>query len=145
LGGYHAAYTDNIHALFVNPAALQRANQSSGVELAISIDNLYQALEAVEAIKGIIVGNIAAIGDLAGNGKIPLGIDIRGPLSVEYTANGLGFGIWDQFHVDMNLIGTSIEATVLADLIANFGMSFNIPAENPASAFDSPSDYLHIP
>jgi hypothetical protein len=51
---------------------------------------------------------------------------LRGPLSFAYTANGLGFGIWDRISVDTRVKGVDIDATVIADVILNYGMSFRL-------------------
>jgi hypothetical protein len=126
MGGTHVAYTDDVHALFVNPAALQRANQGSGFELSPAFVGPFFGLINLASSAGDDF--TGALGDFAKDtgGKIPLGIDLRGPLSVGYTANGLGFGLWDRVHLDATVIGTDIEASVLADLILNYGMSFSV-------------------
>jgi hypothetical protein len=125
LGGPHVAYTDDIYALFVNPAALSRVNQKSFFELSAAVDNLGSLLDVTDAIKE---EDWKALGKLAKNagGKIPLGFDLRFPLSVGYAANGLGVGLWNQTSMDIEVIGTSIAANAYADLILNFGMSFGI-------------------
>jgi hypothetical protein len=126
MGGTHVAYTDDVYALFVNPAALQRANQGSGFEFSPAFagpffDLIGLALSSGDDLTG-------ALGDFAKTtgGKIPMGIDIRGPLSIGYTANGLGFGLWNRVHEEATVIGTDIAASVLVDLILNYGMSFSI-------------------
>jgi hypothetical protein len=125
LGGYHVAYTDDIYALFVNPAALNRVNQKSVVEFSFAVDNLNNLTDVVKAIKSEDWDALGNFADKSG-GKIPLGFEMRFPLSVGYAANGLGFGIWNQVSMDAEVIGTSIAASVYADFITNFGMSFSI-------------------
>jgi hypothetical protein len=125
LGGPHVAYTDDIYALFVNPAALHKVNQGSFLELSFAIDNL---ADLIDVIKAVSTEDYDAVGDYAekSGGKIPLGFKMRGPLSIGYAANGLGFGAWDQVSVDTEVIGTNVILNAYADFILNFGMSFSI-------------------
>jgi hypothetical protein len=123
-GGSHIAYTDDVYALFVNPAALQKANQWSFFELSPAlIGPLFDIFNIVNS------GDPGkALGEFASDqkGRIPLGFELRGPLSFAYTANGLGFGVWDRVSVDTRIRGINIEATVMADFILNYGMSFRL-------------------
>ncbi|MDR1637242.1 MAG: hypothetical protein LBR93_07875 [Treponema sp.] len=123
-GGPHVAYTDDVYALFVNPAALQKANQWSFFELSPAfIGPLFNIADIVNSDDpGVELGKLAS----DQKGKIPLGLELRGPLSFAYTANGLGFGVWDRVSVDARIIGVDIEATVTADFILNYGMSFRV-------------------
>jgi hypothetical protein len=126
MGGTHVAYTDDVYALFVNPAALRRANQGSGFEISPAfVGPLFDLIDLATSSGEDLTG---ALGDFAQGtgGKIPMGIDVRGPLSIGYTANGLGFGLWNRVHLDASVIGTDINASALADLILNYGMSFSI-------------------
>jgi hypothetical protein len=125
LGGPHVAYTDDIYALFINPAALHKVNQKSYFELSFAIDNLSNLIDVSQAIMS---EDWDAVGDFANRsgGKIPLGFEMRGPLSIGYAANGLGFGVWDHISTDAEIIGTNIAAQAYADFILNFGMSFSI-------------------
>jgi hypothetical protein len=126
MGGTHVAYTDDVYALFVNPAALQNANQGSVVDVAPGVVGpFFDLLDLATSSGDDLIG---ALGDFAAKtkGKIPLGVDLRFPLSAGYTGNGLGFGLWNRFNLDLRVIGTDIDAAALADVIMNFGMSFNI-------------------
>jgi hypothetical protein len=126
MGGTHVAYTDDIYALFVNPAALQRANQGSGFEISPDfIGPLFDLIDLAAASGSDFTGVLEDFAKDLG-GKVPIVFDVRGPLSLGYTANGLGFGIWDRVHGEGKVVGTYIDASLLADLILNFGMSFNI-------------------
>ncbi|MDR3122620.1 MAG: hypothetical protein LBU16_02440 [Treponema sp.] len=126
MGGTHVAYTDDVYALFVNPAALQKANQGAAFEISPAlVGPLFDMIDLANAIQGNAIVGLGNFAEKTG-GKIPIGFDLRGPLSVGYTANGFGFGIWDRVHMDMEVIGTDIEAAVLTDLILNFGMSFSV-------------------
>jgi hypothetical protein len=123
-GGPHVAYTDDVYALFVNPAALQKANQWSFFELSPAF--VGPLFDIVDIINSDDPGK--ALGQFASEqkGRIPLGLELRGPLSFAYTANGLGFGVWDRIFVDTRIRGIDIEATVIADIILNYGMSFRL-------------------
>jgi hypothetical protein len=126
MGGTHVAYTDDVYALFVNPAALQRTNQGSGFEFSPAfVGPLFDMIGLATSSGSDLT---SALGDFAREtgGKVPLVFELRGPLSVGYVANGLGFGIWNRVHEKATVIGTDISASVLADLILNFGMSFSI-------------------
>jgi hypothetical protein len=126
MGGTHVAYTDDVFALFVNPAALQRANQGSAFEISPAfVGPLFELSDLLSSIDGDIIG---AVGDFTKKtkGKLPIGFELRGPLSIGYTANGMGFGIWDRVSVQTSFIGTDLKASVLADMILNFGMSFRV-------------------
>jgi hypothetical protein len=127
MGGTHVAYTDDVYSLFINPAALQRANQGSAFDISPAIVGpTFELAELAGSIAGDNV--IGSLGDFASEtgGKIPIGVDLRGPLAIAYTANGLGFGFWDRAHVEAAVIGTDVDAEVLADAIMNFGMSFSV-------------------
>jgi hypothetical protein len=123
-GGPHVAYTDDVYALFVNPAALQKANQWSFFELSPAlVGPLFDIFNIVNSDDpGNALGEFASVQ----KGRVPLGLELRGPLSFAYTANGLGFGIWDRIFVDTRIRGIDIEATVMADVILNYGMSFRL-------------------
>jgi hypothetical protein len=126
MGGTHVAYTDDVYALFVNPAALQKANQGSGFELSAAF------VGPLFGLIGVVGADIdemtSSLGDFAkdSGGKIPINFELRGPMSIGYTANGLGFGLWNRVHVEAKIIGTDEEALTMTDFIANYGMSFGI-------------------
>jgi hypothetical protein len=126
MGGTHVAYTDDVYALFANPAALQKANQGSAFEFSPAFVGPFFDLIDLASSAGDEL--TSALGDFAKKtgGKIPIGFELRGPVSIGYAANGLGLGLWERVHVDATVIGTDIEASALADMIANFGMSFGI-------------------
>jgi hypothetical protein len=123
-GGPHVAYTDDVYALFVNPAALQKANQWSFFELSPAfmgpLLDMYNVVDSGDP--GRELGQLAS----DQKAKIPLGLELRGPVNIAYTANGLGFGLWERIAVDARIRGLDIEATLTADTILNYGMSFRI-------------------
>jgi hypothetical protein len=129
MGGSHVAYTSDIYALFVNPAAMQWANQTSILELSPAIIGpLDKFAKSGSTILGAIEGldDIDPLLDVIEGGKLSLGMDIRGPLSAGYVANGLGFGIFSRVFVDARFIGTDIDATTYADVMLPFGLAFNV-------------------
>jgi hypothetical protein len=138
LGGPHVAYTDNIYSLFVNPAALQWANERMIFDFTFSFTGpLDKLLENIPKIKGVMNAmgdddsgamgdSFSALSEIFEGGKLPIGLDMRGPFSFGYTANGLGIGLFSRTAIDARIIGTNIEANVYADLTLPVGMSFNI-------------------
>jgi hypothetical protein len=126
MGGTHVAYTDDVYSLFVNPAALQRANQSSVFDISPAV--VGPTFELIDLAGSLGDDMIGAVSDFASDtgGKIPIGFELRGPLAIGYTANGLGFGVWDRVHGEATFIGTDVEASMLADAMMNFGMSFSV-------------------
>jgi hypothetical protein len=138
MGGPHVAYTSDIYALFVNPAALQWTNQGSILEISTAIigplnkfiksgGNILDAVKNMQDSFGEGSGNpFGPLLDILDEGKLPLGVDIRGPFSVGYAANGLGFGLFSRVFADARIIGTDVDAVAYADFMVPFGMSFNI-------------------
>jgi hypothetical protein len=128
MGGSHVAFADDVFSLFVNPAALMRSNQKSFFELSLGVYG--PIIELLKATSGAKTGGdnatVEAIGNIAGDGKIPLGGSVRGPLAIGYVANGLGFGLWNHISTDAKIVGTDMEVNFSADAIINFGMAFNI-------------------
>jgi hypothetical protein len=144
LGGPHVAYTDNIFALFVNPAALQWANQGSILEVSTGVTGPLDKLAAnankvSSSIKQIM--NSAGEGDttkatttnpfegltsITNNGRLPLGLDLRGPISIGYTANGFGIGLFSRTVVDTRIIGVDVDGSIYQDIMLPVGMSFNV-------------------
>jgi hypothetical protein len=133
MGGAHVAYTTGIYSLFVNPAALQWANQASILEISPAlIGPLNKLAKSGSSIMDALKGNggnsnpFGPLSDIIDDGKLSVGMDIRGPLSVGYTANGLGFGLFSRIFVDARIIGTDVDAAAYADMMLPFGMSFNV-------------------
>jgi hypothetical protein len=133
LGGPHVAYTDGVSSLFVNPGALQWSNQSTFFELSPALtgplDKVVEDTEVFSRIKKNMDDPQKILDDvqgLTGNGKVPIGLDLRGPISMGYAANGLGYGFFSRTFLDTQIIGTDIEATVYEDVIFKFGMSINV-------------------
>jgi opacity protein-like surface antigen len=132
MGGVHAAYTDNVFALLVNPAAMMRVEQRSFFALSPGLLSPQSTFGLITPITDAVSGNLGALGDAADllgkrEGKIVLGFDIREfPLSVAWVADGFGFGLWDRIFVNPNIIGTNVELTVYSDVILPVGFAFRI-------------------
>jgi hypothetical protein len=139
LGGAHVAYSNNFYSLFVNPAALQWTNEGSILETSFAITGpldkfaksgpkLFSAFEDVgDGFGGSGVSNpFDPLLDIIDGGKLPLGLDIRGPLSLGYVANGLGFGLFSRTFVDARIIGINFSAMGYQDIMLPFGMSANV-------------------
>ncbi|MDR1096334.1 MAG: hypothetical protein LBL31_08080 [Spirochaetaceae bacterium] len=127
-GGSHIAYTDDVFALLVNPAAIMRVRQRSFFTLSPSLASPQKTIELAGKIAGGDMGaSLEGLNNPNNPGKIPFGFGLGElPLSIAYVANGFGFGIWDRVHVDLDLVGTTAEAVVLADVIIPIGFAFKI-------------------
>jgi hypothetical protein len=138
LGGPHVAYTNDIYALFVNPAALQWANQGSFFELSAvltgPLDNLMKDRNLTKLITAVksLGKDSDALGDslksllaIMPEGKLPVGFELRGPISVGYTANGLGVGLFSQVSAEARIIGGDFSTNFYGDMMLDFGMAFN--------------------
>jgi hypothetical protein len=127
-GGAHIAYTDNVSALLVNPAAIMRVRQRSFFAPSFTLLSPEKTLKLAGDIAG---GDFGAVLEEMNNpnnpGKIPLGLGINEfPVSIAWVADGFGFGVWDRVFVNANVIGTTAEATILADLVIPIGFAFRI-------------------
>jgi hypothetical protein len=134
------AYTNDIFALFVNPAALQWANQGSIFELSPALigplDKFAKSgadlIDSVKTMQDSFGGDsgggnpFGPLLDIIDGGKLPLGLDLRGPLSAGYTANGLGFGAFSRVFAEGRIIGTDVDAVLHGDVMFPVGISFNI-------------------
>jgi hypothetical protein len=122
LGGDHVAYTSGVDALFVNPAELRERNAFSLLSFSAGIVNPLWLNEAAVGIMGegdsveVITGLLGSSG-----GRIPIGLDIQGPLALGFVAGGFGIGLFDRVHIDARIIGTDVYADVNADAVANIG------------------------
>jgi hypothetical protein len=130
-GGAHIAFTDNVDALFYNPAALQKAHQRSWIDFSPRVTGpLFELLSAVSSLDFDNVGNL--VNDLVnldpkGQNRVPLGLDFGGPLAIGYAANGFGWGIWNATSVSVRLNGlNAMTIEEHTDLILNGGMAFNV-------------------
>jgi hypothetical protein len=138
-GGPHIAYTNDIKTLFVNPGALQWVNQGEVLEISPAfagpldkiigsgsgvMDPLFSLLKGEDLPDGI--NPFEGLTDMMADGRLPLGIELRGPFNAGYVANGLGIGLFNRVFLDARVIGTDIDADAYADVILNYGMSFNI-------------------
>jgi hypothetical protein len=136
LGGPHTAYTHDITTLAVNPAALKTVTKQFNIgEIGIGT---HGDIIALMPIIGAVMGgsfedfDASTIGDLTGksNGKIPLGFELRGPLSVGYMNNGYGFGLYDRAYFDARFIGTSLRLDANADFLLNGGYAYRLLERN---------------
>jgi hypothetical protein len=133
MGGAHVAYTSDIYSLFVNPAALQWANQASILEISpVLIGPLSKIAKSGSSIMNATEDSsgtnnpFGPLSNIIDGGKLSIGMDIRGPLSAGYTANGLGFGLFSRVFADARIIGTDVDATAYIDIMMPFGMAFNV-------------------
>ncbi|GHV89409.1 hypothetical protein AGMMS50267_17690 [Spirochaetia bacterium] len=130
-GGAHIAFTDNVDALFYNPAALQKARQRSLVEFSPRvIGPVFELLSAIPDLDfdniGKVVNDIVGL-DPNGRNRVPIGLDLGGPLAIGYAANGFGWGAWNTTSISLRLNGlNALTIEEHTDLIFNGGMAFNV-------------------
>jgi hypothetical protein len=127
-GGSHIAYTDNVSALLVNPAAIMRVRQRSFFAPSFTLLSPEKTMKLVGPILDKDFGAaLEEVNNPNNPGKIPLGLGLNEfPISIAWVADGFGFGIFDRVFVNANVIGTTAEATVLADLVIPVGFAFKI-------------------
>jgi hypothetical protein len=53
-------------------------------------------------------------------------VDIRGPISIGYTANGFGVGLFSRIVADARITGVDLDAAMYFDVMLPVGMSFNV-------------------
>jgi hypothetical protein len=132
LGGHHVAYTDNVFALMVNPAAIMRVEQRSFFALSPTLFSPESTFGLIGSITDMAGGDTSALGEamdvLSKNkGKISLGFDLREfPFSIAWVANGFGFGLWDRIFVNPSIVGTNILVDIYADIMLPVGFAFKI-------------------
>ncbi|MDR3357179.1 MAG: hypothetical protein LBO04_08370 [Spirochaetaceae bacterium] len=128
-GGAHVAFTDNVSALLVNPAAIMRVRQRSFFAPSFTIVSPQKTFGLLGKIgDGADIGlALEALNNPGNPGKIPFGAAFNEfPISIAWVADGFGFGIWDRIAVNANISGTNAEAVMLADLIVPVGFAFKI-------------------
>ncbi|MDR3311651.1 MAG: hypothetical protein LBS64_00755 [Spirochaetaceae bacterium] len=124
-GGHHVAWTDDIYALFVNPAALMTAREWSILQFSPAlIGDTFKILDIVSG-GGDVTGKLGDFSKESG-GKIPFGLDLRFPIAFGYAGNGLGYGLFNRVSFDAKLADTDVEARLNVDVVAKYGMAFKI-------------------
>ena len=131
-GGTHVAYTDNVFALLVNPAAIMQVQQRSFFTLAPVLFSPQTVFGITKPMASLAKGDTGALGEMADTlskqkGKIALGMELREfPFSIAWVANGFGFGIWNRVFINANIVGTNLEAHVYSDFFIPIGFAFKI-------------------
>jgi len=132
-GGTHVAYTDNVFALLVNPAAMMRTRQRSFFTLAPSVFNPQATFDISKSVMDMVSSSDTTnFGNMADTlskqeGKIALGVELREfPLSIAWVANGFGFGLWNRTFVKADIIGDYVKADVYSDVMLPVGFAFKI-------------------
>jgi hypothetical protein len=132
MGGHHLAYTDNVFALLINPAAIMRVEQRSFFTLSPTLFSPESTFSLLGPVQDMIGGDTSALGDAMDvfsktKGKIPLGFDLREfPLSIAWVADGFGFGLWDRVFVNPSIVGSYVTINVYADVMLPIGFAFRI-------------------
>jgi hypothetical protein len=127
-GGSHIAFTDNVSALLVNPAAIIRVRERSFFAPSLTLISPQKTIGLLGKMKDGDMGSALESLDNPNNpGKIPFGMAVNGlPVTAAWVADGFGFGVWNRFAANVNVIGTNAEALVLFDLIIPVGFAFKI-------------------
>lgn len=135
MGGDHVAYTDNVYALLVNPAAILQVRQNGmGAFSASLIDPVktFNTLTSLgDMIWGVFNGDMGAFAKLleiyTKKGGKPLGFDLREfPLSFAWVSNGLGVGIWNRIFIDQTAVGSQTQHNLYCDVVLPISVAFPI-------------------
>jgi hypothetical protein len=135
-GGTHVAYTDNVYALLVNPAAMMQVEEKSFFTLAPSLFSPERTIKIYRSIStsDMMNGDFSKLGEVFGNlgvneGRIGFGAELRQfPLSIAWVANGFGFGVWERFYLYLNVIDLNFEVKTFMDVMVPVGFAFKILA-----------------
>jgi hypothetical protein len=127
-GGYHIAFTDNVSALLVNPAAIMRVRERSFFAPSFTLVNPQKTIGMIGNMKDGNMGSaLGSLNNPKNPGKIPFGFAVNEfPISFAWVADGFGFGVWNRVAANSNVIGTNAKAVVLVDLIIPVGFAFKI-------------------
>lgn len=132
-GGNHVAYTDNVFALLVNPAAMMQVQQRSFFALSSSIFNPRNAFRIGRAAADILFSNdtsnfgytARAISDR--EGRITLGLEVREfPFSIAWVANGFGFALWNRSFIRADIQNDAAQAVLYNDIMLPVGFAFRV-------------------
>jgi len=128
LGGKHVALAGGLQSLFSNPAGLAEA------EPVISAARLGLGLSGpVFDIANILISSSNFQTDLvnllsSSGYKLYAAADLSGPLSFAYVGQGLGFGIFNDTRVVIDVKGvTSVKVSLTEDVLIVGGYGFRIP------------------
>lgn len=131
MGGHHIASTDNVFSLLVNPAATMRTRQRSFFDLSFdtfSPQATFGLLGSLDSVTSGDMGKLAkTLNDIGSDkGTIPLGVDIKIPLTFAWVADGFGFGVFNREFINANIIGTNVQFNIYGDLMVPVGFAFKV-------------------
>jgi hypothetical protein len=132
MGGHHTAWTDNVFALLVNPAAIMRVEQWSLFAFSPTIFSPQSTFSLLGSMGEMSGGDMSSLGNAMdtfrkNRGKIPLGVEIREfPLSIAWVTGGFGFGLWNRSFINPSIVGTNVIVDVYEDVILPVGFAFRI-------------------
>ncbi|MDR2629694.1 MAG: hypothetical protein LBC60_02100, partial [Spirochaetaceae bacterium] len=126
MGGSHAAYTDDINSLFINPAALRTTSTFSATELSAGVYGDSRGLLRIMKAMGDTDALADALGSFVtnSNGAIPMGFDVRGPIALGNIKNGWGWGVFNRFYGGALATGRDLRIRANLDLMFNLGYAF---------------------
>jgi hypothetical protein len=137
MGGRHVALADDFSVLLSNPAGLaDMPREISAADLGI------QAIGPVFDIANLLLGgdtSTAAITDFLAknNYKLYSGLDITGPLAFGYTGGGLGFGLFNESKMTVNVASASsivVDAQEDVLLAGGYALRFDLGKGNELAA-----------
>ncbi|MDR2150550.1 MAG: hypothetical protein LBO67_07005 [Spirochaetaceae bacterium] len=124
LGGDHVAYAGGVDALFVNPAELRRKNEFSVLNLSLSATNPLWINKVAYELKGGFEPEKVLALIPTDPMRLPLGLDVQGPLALGFVSGGFGIGVFDRIYLDARIKGLNVELGVNADLTMNVGYAY---------------------
>ena len=142
LGGYHAAYTDDLSSLFNNPAGFVTApSQLSIAEITIG------ASGPIFDIAGIVMQAVGGsdIAELLGSSQVQslvqsiyAAANVVGPVYFGYIGKGLGFGFFNSTDVTFTTSGPlAIKAVMGEQIILSGGYAFRLPFKSERHFLDA--------
>ncbi|QQO07910.1 conjugal transfer protein TraF [Breznakiella homolactica] len=134
MGGSHVAFAEDVDVLLINPASLASVKQFSVAEITLGTHGpILELADFIGEIADWIEDDSDNPLDLSGisklldkNGRMALGLDLGGPVSLAFVRNGFGIGFFDRAYVDIAINGMSMRATANADAILVGGYGFRL-------------------
>lgn len=133
MGGRHVALADDFSVMLANPAGLaDMPKKLSAADLGI------QAIGPVFDIANLVVGGDTSVNAITNflakdNYKLYAGLDISGPLAFGYTGGGLGFGLFNDTSMNVNVASVSsigVDAREDILLAGGYALKFDLGKGN---------------
>ena len=131
-GGPHVAYTDNVYALFNNPAAIVRFQERSFFNLSPSIMNPQATFGLIKTVTDMMGSDNFNLGSALDpiserDGRIALGMEFKEfPFSFAWVADGFGFALMNYTFLDFEIKGAYVDVNIYEDVMLPVGFGFKI-------------------